>query len=84
MQPNNIHIMAISETHLDHSFENMEFAFGGYSLFRKDRNKFGGSVAVYVQNHIPVKMRRDLMLHDIEALWLQIHLPQVKPIVVGC
>lgn len=39
---------------------------------------------MYVQNHIPVKMRSDLMLHDIEALWLQIHLPQVKPILVGC
>ncbi len=39
---------------------------------------------MYVQNHIPVKIRRDLMLQDIEALWLQIHLPQAKPILIGC
>lgn len=59
-------------------------AVDGHSSFREDRNRFGGGIAVYVQNHIPVKIRKDLMLQDIEALWLQIHLPQAKPILIGC
>ena len=84
MKLNNIHILAISETHVDSSFEDSSLGVNGYSLFRKDRNQYGGGVAVYVQSNIPVKIRRDLMLVDIEALWLQVHLPQTKPILVGC
>lgn len=47
-------------------------------------NNFGGGVAIYIQNHIPVKQREDLMMKDIEALWVQVHLPHLKPIVIGC
>jgi hypothetical protein len=38
---------------------------------------------VYIQNHIPVKLRDDLMLNTIEVIWLQVHLPHLKPITVG-
>ena len=84
MKSNDIHIMAISETHLDASFENIELAVEGYTLCRKDISRYGGGVALYVQNHIPVKVRNYLMMDDIEALWIQVHLPQTKPILVGC
>lgn len=84
VESNNIHIFAISETHLDSSFEDSEVAIHGYNLFRRDRDKYGGGVTIYVQNNIPAKKRCDLMLSDIEALWLQIHLPHLKPILVGC
>lgn len=56
----------------------------GYSIFRKDRNAYGGGVTFYVQNHFPVRTRYDLMTDEIEVLWLQVHLPHVKPILVGC
>ena len=59
MKTNGIHIMAISEIHLDSSFEDVELAVDGYTLFRKDRTRYGGGVAVYVQNHIPVKIRNE-------------------------
>jgi hypothetical protein len=38
---------------------------------------------VYIQNHIPVKLRDDLMLYTVEVIWLQVHLPYLKPILVG-
>lgn len=38
---NNIHIMAISETHLDPSFDT-EVAIQGYNIYRRDRNVYGG------------------------------------------
>lgn len=80
----NLHILAVSETHLDSTFEDAELSIQGYNFFRRDRNKFGGGVACYIQEHIPVKIRVDLMHFRIEVLWLQIHLPHLKSILVGC
>ena len=51
MKSNDIHIMAISETHLDASFENIELAVEGYTLFRKDRTRYGGGVCVCAESH---------------------------------
>ena len=50
------------------------------NIYRKDRNANG--VAVYIQNHIPVNPREDLMLSIVDVIWLQV-LPQLKPILVG-
>lgn len=38
---NDIHIFALSETHLDSTFSVSEIAIQGYNLFRKGRNKHG-------------------------------------------
>jgi exonuclease III len=78
-----IHILTTSETHLDNTFDDTVVAIHGYNIYRKDRNANGGSVAVYIQNHIPVKLRDDLMLNTAEVIWLQIHLPHLKPISLG-
>lgn len=50
-------ILAISETHLDSSFQDSEFYVKSYNIFRNDRNRNGGGVAFYIQNHLPVKIR---------------------------
>ena len=50
-----IHLLAVSETHLDETFNDEVLGIQGYNIFRRDRNVNGGGVAVYVQNHIPVK-----------------------------
>ena len=42
----NIHILAISETHLDNSFDDTSVAIQGYNIYRRDRNAYGGGVAV--------------------------------------
>ena len=55
VESNNIHILAISETHLESSLDDSEVAIHGYNLFRRDRDKNGGGVAIYLKNHIPVK-----------------------------
>ena len=79
-----IHIRTISETHLDNTFDDTVIATQGYNIYRQDRNANGGGVAVYIRNHIPVKLREDLMLNAVEVIWLQVHLPHIKPILVGC
>jgi hypothetical protein len=78
-----IHIRSISESHLDNTFDAIVAATHGYNIYRKYRNAKGGGVAVYNQNHIPVKLREDLMLNTVEVIWLQVYLPHLKPILVG-
>lgn len=80
---NNLHILAVSETHLDSTFEDTSLMVQGYNIFRKDINSHGGGVAFYVQSHIPVRVRHDLMSSDIEVLWLQVCLKHLKPILIG-
>ena len=58
-------------------------AIHGYNVDRKARNANGGGVAVYIQNHILVKLRDDLLLNTFEVIWLQVHLLHIKPIRVG-
>ena len=78
-----IHILTISETHLGNTFDDTVVAIQGYNIHRKYRNASGGGVAVYIQSHIPVKLRKDLMLNTVEVIWLQIHLPHPKHILMG-
>lgn len=80
----NIHVLAISETHLDSTFDDSALSILGYNIFRRDRNSHGGGVAFFIQEHIAVKIRKDLMCYEIETIWLQFHLPHSKPMLVGC
>ena len=74
-----IHILTISEIHLDNTFDDTVVAIHGFKIYR---NAKGGGVAVYIQNHIPVKIRDDLMLNTVEVIWIQVHLPHQKHILV--
>lgn len=47
---NNVHILAISETHLDSTFEDAFLMIPGFNIFRKDSNANGGGIAFYVQS----------------------------------
>jgi hypothetical protein len=76
-----IRILTISETRLDYTLDDTVVATHGYNIYRKDRNAKDEGVAVYIQKHIPVKLRQDLMLNTVEVIWL--HLPHLKPILVG-
>ena len=55
--------------------DNSDVDISGFSIYRHDRNKFGGGVAIYIREHFPVKVRHDLMVDDVEVLWLHVQLP---------
>ena len=74
-------IFAISETHWDPLFDDTAVAIQGYNIF-EETNAYGS--AVYIQSHIPVMLREDLMSSIIEVLWLQVHLAHLKPFLLGC
>ena len=37
----------------------------------------------YIQDHIPVKLRDDLMLNAVEVIWLQVHLVWPRSVKVN-
>lgn len=76
--------MAISETHLGPTISSSLLNIEGHNIYRKDRNENGGGVAIYVQSHIPVRVRDDLTVMGVEVIWLQVQLPHLKPVLIGC
>ena len=49
----NFDIFLISESKIDSTFPNMQFKINGYKLFRRDRNRFGGGLMLYLNEEIP-------------------------------
>ena len=49
-------ICLLSETKIDGSFPNSQFFAEGYGMLRKDRNKNGGGLILYVNEDIPGKL----------------------------
>jgi hypothetical protein len=78
-----IHIITISDTHLDNIFDDTVVAIQGYNIYRTYRIANGGGVAVYIQNHIPVQIREGVMLNTVEVIWVQVQQPHLKLILVG-
>jgi hypothetical protein len=67
------HLLTISEIHSDNTFDDTVVAIRGFNIF----------MLPFVLWHIHVKLREDLMSNAVEVIWLQIHLPHLKPISVG-
>lgn len=64
-------ILAIQETKIDSTFPNSQFNVEGYKLFRRDRAKGGGGIAVFVRDNISAIRKRhtstsvELLLFDM-------------------
>lgn len=75
-------IIAITETHLDDSICDERLFLNGYHPpLRKDRNRFGGGVALYISKHLKYVIRNDLCRSDIEIFWCEIHTSSDKFLV---
>lgn len=84
-----IHVLALTETHLGTRIKDSELKIDNYKLYRCDRkhnnsNWYRGGVALYVQDHIPVKRHVFSNLSNIEIIWADIYLPHTKPVLIGC
>lgn len=80
----NIHVLALTETHLDNSVKNSELHIEKFRFYRKDRNSNGGGVCFYIHDHMTVIQRYDLDHKDLEMIWVEIYLPDTRPVLVGC
>ena len=75
-------VIGVTETWLDYSVANAEVEIPGYHFLRKDRNREGGGVGLYIRSDLTFNHRTDLD-SDIETVWCDLLLPKTKPIVIG-
>jgi exonuclease III len=79
-----IYILCISESYLDNTIHNTEINVDGYTLVRKDRNRNGGGVLIYIKENINYKDRADLSDDDVESRWIEINGVMNSPLIIGC
>ena len=67
-------VLALSETWLDSSISDSEISLQGYSIFRSDRSRSGGGVAVYVADQFASScLPSHPYSSGLESLWLSIN-----------
>ena len=81
----NIDILIVTESKLDSSFPDCQFKIDGFSKpFRKDRNRNGGGVIIFVREDIPCKELSFDNPNDFESIFLEINLRHTKWLLSGC
>ena len=80
-----IDVMIIVESKLDDSFPTSQFLIDGYGIaFRRDRNKFGGGILIYVREDIPCKLLdRHQLPDDIEGLFVELNFRKSRLLLLG-
>ena len=77
-------ISLVSETKIDHSFQNQQFLIDGYRTYHRDRNNFGGDLLFYVNESIPCrKLTTEQIDTNFEIIFLEITLRTRKWLVIG-
>ena len=76
-------VLCINETRLDSSINSSEVNIAGYDLIRKDRNRNGGGMAIYVRSVIPYINRTELISDTVEAICVEIRKPKSKPLLIS-
>ena len=69
---NSYDIILVTETHLDNSIDSSEINIDGYHLFRRDRNRHGGGVAVYVRGELAPIEISELQRPETESIYIKI------------
>ena len=79
-----IHILAINETKLDGTIDDALVSIDGYSIKRRDRNRNGGGVALYIKdsNIDKCSIRVDLPESSLESLCLEIKPFRAVPFLI--
>ena len=77
-----IDILAVNETRLDAQIEDSEVDVNGYHIIRRDKNRKGGGVALYVRSSLNYKVRYDLDPRELEILTVKISKPKSKPLLI--
>ena len=75
-------IIGITESKIDDTVTETEFAIKGYTPIRNDRTRNGGGVVLYIKEDIGFN-RRENFSKEIENIFVDILLPKTKPILVG-
>ena len=75
-------VLGLTETWCDDSITVEEISIPEYICVRKDRNREGGGVCMYIRADVAFNIRSDLDQSDKEAIWVDLLLPKTKTIGV--
>ena len=75
-------IFAINESKIDDSVMDGEISIPGFNLIRKDRNRAGGGVVLYIRDNLSYLDRNDLVPDRLEMLCAEITRPFSKSLLV--
>ena len=79
-----IHVMGITETHLNGSHVDTQFKIEGYAIIRKDQaSGQGGGVCAYIRDDMNWERRYDLEHKDIEGIWIELFIKRSKSLLIG-
>ncbi len=78
-----IDVFAINESKIDNSVKDSEISIPGYNMIRRDRNRFGGGVVVYIREIHSFYERKDLNSDDLEMICIEICKPRSKPFLIS-
>ena len=54
----------------------------GYEVMRRDRNRNGGGVALYIRSSINYRTRLNLMLGNLETITVEVQKPRAKAFLI--
>ena len=73
--------ICITETWLDGTVFDSEIHIDNYSVRRREKNRHGGGVCLYIRSDLAFNGLDELWHDEIEAVWIELLLPKTKPIV---
>ena len=77
-------IFLVSESKLDSSFPDDQFSIPGYQIVRKDRDRNGGGLLLYINEDIPFKIiQNSSLLPTLEVLPIGIKLGRFTFLLTG-
>ena len=81
----NLDILILTETKLDNTFPEKQFIIPGYKKpYRRDRNRNGGGVMIYVREDIPSDILiKHRSIENVEAIFVEINLRKNRLLLVG-
>lgn len=75
-----IDVLTISESKLCNDISDAEIKIPNFKLYRLDRDRHGGGVAIYCSENLSSFDHSKLSNKEFESLWIKIKLKQSKPI----
>ena len=80
---NNVHVFAINESKLDETIFDDEVMIDNYNLVRKDRDRQGGGVAIYLHKSLHFDKINHETMGDLEIILLKVYLKSAKPVLIS-
>ncbi|CAH1252651.1 Hypp973 [Branchiostoma lanceolatum] len=79
-----IHVLGLNETRLSDTIPDSFVGIDSYTLYRRDRDRQGGGVGVYVKQTIPSQRRCELEQDDLEVCCIEIKPEKARKTLLAC